>query len=212
MEQRREGNYDLLRIICAVSVITIHVSATYKTAITNEETFGVIYTSHIFTTLLYNTLSRFAVPCFVMLSGAFVLSNDKNADYNYFYHKSFRSFCIPTFIFSILYFLYSIVIGVVIINIREKDWTVLLTPVKDLIKGKPYYHMWYLYVMIGVYILVPILHRFKKDMKGKTFDRIAWIFLVLACLSMWTSTRKLNWDIGGFILLFGIFSARAFRN
>ena len=184
MEQRREGNYDLLRIICAVSVITIHVSATYKTAITNEEIFGTIYTSHIFTTVLYNTLSRFAVPCFVMLSGAFILSNDKNADYHYFYQKSYRSIGIPTFIFSVLYFLYSIVISIAIIKIRKDDWTVLLTPVQDLIKGKPYYHMWYLYVIIGVYILVPILYRFKRDVKEKTFDRIAlifWCWHALAC-------------------------------
>ena len=205
MEQSRESNFDLLRIICSVAVITIHVSATYKTAITNEETFGTIYTSHIFVTLLYNTLSRFAVPCFVMLSGAFILSNDKNSDYYYFYHKCFRSIGITTIIFSVLYFLYSIAISIVIIKVRNEDWTVLLTPVKDLIKGKPYYHMWYLYAMIGVYILVPILHRLKKDMKEKTFDRIAWVFLVLACLSMWTSTRKLNWDIGGSFCYLGYF-------
>lgn len=205
MQQKRENNYDLLRIICAIAVITIHVSAIYKNAITKEEIFGTVYTSHILTTALYNTLSRFAVPCFVMLSGAFILADERNAEYQYFYRKAFKNIGIPTLIFSILYTLYVFARGIVSVVFKGKEWIILLSPIKDALKGVPFYHMWYLYMLIGVYLLVPIIHRYKKDIENKTFNRTVWIFLVIACLSMWTSTHRLNWDIGSSFCYLGYF-------
>lgn len=79
MNKKREENYDLLRIVSAIAVIMIHVSAGYKTAITSDAVFGQLYERHQIEILLYNTLSRFAVPCFVMLAGAFALADDRNS-------------------------------------------------------------------------------------------------------------------------------------
>ena len=74
----REYNYDLLRIVCTIAVITIHVSGIYYNCLTQTEFFGQLYTQNAFLTCIYNGISRFAVPCFVMLSGAFLLANPKN--------------------------------------------------------------------------------------------------------------------------------------
>ena len=52
----------------------------------------------------FNVISRSAVPCFVMLSGAFILS--KNIDLQIFYRKSFFKLFLPTLIFSVLYVFY----------------------------------------------------------------------------------------------------------
>lgn len=54
---------------------------------------------------LINIITRFSVPCFVMLSGAFILSNERNADYKHFYAKSFCKIGIPLVIILILSFL-----------------------------------------------------------------------------------------------------------
>lgn len=80
----RQTNFDLLRIICTIAVVMIHVSGFYKAAITDEGVFDEKYLRHVPTIVIYNTLSRFAVPCFMMLSGAFLLANDKNAEYRFF--------------------------------------------------------------------------------------------------------------------------------
>lgn len=51
-------------------------------------------------------------------------------------------------------------------------------------------------MLIGVYLLVPVVIRYRNSVKEDTFFRVTWIFLVAACFSMWTSTHWLNWDIG----------------
>lgn len=193
---KRKSNFDLLRIISTVAVIVIHASAPYVNAFTDEQIFGYINFNNAFVTLLYNSLSRFAVPCFVMLSGAFLLDDERNADYKYFYSKVFKSVGIPTVIFSVLYFLYSILEKTALIFIKDMETTLLLDPVKDLIKGEPFYHMWYLYMLIGVYILIPIIIRLKNDIGEKRFAVVSYAFLILATLSMFTSGHKLNWDLG----------------
>lgn len=166
MEQNRESSYDLLRVVSAVAIIAIHVSGTYQNAVTNITLFGFQYTSHIFTTVLYNTLSRFAVPCFVMLSGAFILSDERNTDYRFFYKKTFRKIGIPTLLFSIFYIVFSIAKSIAAVAMGKKEWTAVFLPIIEAIQGRPFYHMWYLYMIIGVYLLVPIVHRYKNDRGG----------------------------------------------
>lgn len=56
--------------------------------------------------------------------------------------------------------------------------------------------MWYLYMMIGVYLLTPIIIRWKSELDFCVFSRIIIIFVIFACLSCWTSTYEFNWDIG----------------
>lgn len=92
----RENNYDMLRAVSAIAVILIHVSNLYMEAYMDESVFGIIYMNHILETSLFNILPRFAVPCFVMLSGAFILADGRNEDAVYFYRKTFRSVSIPT--------------------------------------------------------------------------------------------------------------------
>lgn len=192
---KREGNYDLLRIVSTIAVIMIHVSVAY---IGEFETNGGgrIYDSNIWYGYIYNTVSRFAVPCFIMLSGAFALSNEKNGDYDYFYRKTFRSIGVPTLVFSCAYFLYSMLSTVGKVYEGTGGINALIEPIKAWIMGVPFYHMWYLYMMIGVYLLAPIVIKIKRDIREKYFERVTWIFLIVAMLSLYTSWSKLKWDIG----------------
>lgn len=104
----RENNYDLLRIICMIAVISIHISGNYATAANSASWLEEVYTEHLLCTSLFRTIASFAVPIFIMLSGAFALSEPKNADYKYYYKKELVHIGIPTFVFSILYFVYGL--------------------------------------------------------------------------------------------------------
>lgn len=196
MGRTRESNYDMLRMISAIAVIAIHVSSTWIEVISKENNFGESYQKEMLAACLYNVLSRFAVPCFIMLSGAFILADERNADYKRFYRKTFVHVGVPTLLFSALYFLPSFLTAVLAVWIKGRDISRLLPPIERLIKGAPYYHMWYLYMMAGVYLLVPVILLFKKQVGEKIFGRAAWIFLVCASLGYWTSRNELHWDIG----------------
>lgn len=202
---RRENIFDLLRIVSSVSVIIIHVSDSYILAFENLDIFGVYYTKHIFVSVLYNVLSRFAVPCFLMLSGAVVLSNERNKNYRYFYKKSFKNIGVQTIIFTLLYFAYSIIRAIMAIVLKIRGTDVLWLSVKNLLLGKPFYHMWYLYMLIGIYLLVPIIINFKHDIDEENFTKVVWNFLIWGCLSGWTSSHLLKWDIGASICYLGYF-------
>lgn len=205
MESKRENNYDLLRIICSLAIISTHVSAMYVNAITQKEILGEYYYNSIEITVVFNVLSRFAVPCFLMLSGAFLLTDTQNAEYMYFYKKSFYKFGIPTLIFSAFYFLYTFVRQISYLAAQNFDSVELLLPIEEWLKGKPYYHMWYMYMLFIVFLFVPIIIRLKKDIGEKVFEKVAWIFLVLACFSASTSTYELAWDIGQAFCYLGYF-------
>lgn len=207
MERKRESNYDLLRIISAVAVIMIHVSASYLGAITSDELFGQYYLEHIYVSCFYNVISRFAVPCFVMLSGAFILADERNAEYSYFYKKEFRNVGILTLIFSGAYFACSLLLEVPGVVSGGESMSSLLTPIWHLVKGEPFGHMWYLYMLLGLYLLAPAVIRFRRAIEEKTFSRIVWVFLVLASVSFVTSTHELNWDIGFQFYYLGYFMA-----
>lgn len=75
--ENRKANFDLLRIVCTIAVICIHVAGKYVDAIDSGDWLGAPYTAHMLFNCIFNVTARFAVPCFIMLSGAFTLSNEK---------------------------------------------------------------------------------------------------------------------------------------
>ena len=217
----RENNFDLLRVICAFAVIVIHVSAQFVGAITSNPMYEGVYFDHILNDALYYGLSRFAVPCFVMLSGAFLLDNDRNADFSQFYRKSFKKLLIPVFVFSIIYFLYDYVLLIGKIFVLHKEvlsMALLLEPVKQLIAGTPFYHMWYMYMLIGLYALVPMVIRLKNEIGFDRFEKLAYIFVVVASLAGWVATQKVNWDPGmsfrylGYLMIGYVLRKRCYEN
>ena len=157
-KQYRESNFDLLRIFSAFAVIAIHVSGQFVWAMNGPDG---LESNYVLNSVLWQVLSRFAVPCFVMISGAFILANDKNADFSYFYKKSVHKFLLPLLLFSLLYYVYSNILLVGGHFLIQKPETlsleVLFEPLLSWIKGEPFYHLWYMYMLIGLYLFVPIL-------------------------------------------------------
>lgn len=147
---------------------------------------------HPVSACFYNSVSRFAVPCFIMLSGAFILERPENGEYQSFYKKSFSKIGIHTLAFTGLYTAYRIVCCLL-----QKELDELLTIVKDVVKGSPMYHMWYLYMLIGLYLLAPVCVRFKNSISECIFERVAIGFLFAATLSRWTTENvRMSWNIG----------------
>lgn len=196
MNPKREENYDWLRVISMIAVIVIHVSSTWVGGFSKYVSEGgsVNELQYPLISCAYNTISRFAVPCFIMLTGAFVLADNRTCNYKEFYQRKLLTIGIPTIIFSILYVFYRIPFCFVGEQAGIAD---IITLLKDIVKGSPFYHMWYLFMLIGLYLLAPIVVRFKDSISYEMFRRVAFVFLILASFSRWTTENvRLNWDIG----------------
>lgn len=199
MPQNRESNFDLLRILAAFAIVMLHVSANFLKI--NE--IGAP-TNCNYPIMVLNHIVRFAVPCFLMLSGAFLLANSRNVDHKYFYKKSIKNIGITSIIFCLLYFIYSIIKLVAGVFIFKKHTPDHILPtvfdiIKNFIKGTPYYHLWYLFTLIGLYLTVPFIIKFANNLQSggvNLYGKITIVFLVLASVSYISSEHILKWDIG----------------
>lgn len=196
MKNIREYNYDLLRVVSMIAVIMIHISGSWVSGFTELVSNGKNIEQSItpLISCIYNSISRFAVPCFIMLSGAFILDDSRTTDYHNFYHNKVRRIAIPTVIFSILYTIYSLMLCFID---KQNTGDKLITLATNVIKGEPFYHMWFMFILIGLYLLTPVVVRFKNSISEKSFKKVAIIFFVLAIISRWTTNNiQLSWDIG----------------
>ena len=145
------------------------------------------------TAAFWRVLTTLAVPSFVMLSGAFILK-DENSSYASFYPKVFRKIIIPTLIFSIIYVLmhYSEIFLASILHINVgMDKKENLAPIVNWIKGKPSITMWYMYMIIPLYIITPVIVMIKKSLSVKSYRILAFAMLIYGILV--SKSCSLSW-------------------
>lgn len=137
---------------------------------------------------MINIITRFSVPAFVMLSGAFVLQNEKNADMNIFYKKSLKKIFLPTALVIILL----IVVQLIINQILHKS---VFYDIKGVFIGN-FYTLWYIYMLAGIYFLTPFVIRMKKNLTWNQYRLFGIIMMLWAVVSQATSEQKLAYSIG----------------
>lgn len=186
----RQSNFDLLRIISTLTVVAFHVSKNVADS-NNISLVGFNICS------LINIITRFSVPCFVMLSGAFILNNERNADYKHFYAKSFYKIGIPLIIFSFLMLIISEVSAVL-------KGTGYVEPVLSLLKGE-FNNYWFMFMLAGLYFLVPIIIRIKNTISKKCYTIGSFVWLLVAMISQLTSTYSVSWAFGIIFSFVGYF-------
>ena len=146
--KNRYLNMDFLRIVCAFAIVIIHVtsaSLTYAKAPTNVATIAM----HLSTILM-----AWAVPCFFMLTGFVWLGNEKECTYKTI-GKHVLKFFVVLFTIGLFYAMLEIVYDTRTINI----YTIFKSFI-NVLRGKLWDHMWYVYAVIGVYIVLPLLKPF----------------------------------------------------
>lgn len=138
---------DNLRAIATVAVILLHASA----PLVPREGFNFDW----WTGNLIQSLVRFCVPIFFMLTG--LLLFDKEYELFSFLKKRFSRIIYPFLFWSFFYILFDIGL-----KIRHGEQLDLLSALKFMInqyKGGSYYHLWFIYVMIGLYLITPVIRR-----------------------------------------------------
>lgn len=194
--EKRDNNMDFLRILAAFMVICQHVLAVYIHRVDNN------LEGYYEIASIFMSISVYAVPIFVMISGAFLLSDSDNKNYEYFYKKMVNKIIIPTIIWSMIYIIYTIIKNYIAYG-KAID-KVIYGPIINLLQGKPYTHLWYLYMIIGLYLITPILIRIKNEIDEDKFNKLAIIFMIIGVVI--NLTCKLYWIlwfteyIGYFIL------------
>jgi len=105
---------------------------------------------------VYSSSARMCVPVFFMISGYLLLKKDEPIIY--FYKKRMFKILFPFVFWSCVYLLWKDHKG-----IQDFTFFSIIT-----IIGKPaYMHLWFMYPLIGLYLIAPLLGKFVKDAENK---------------------------------------------
>lgn len=192
--KKRMNNLDLLRIISCYSIILLHVSSIWINSYMGNGFFKLHKID--FYPVYLESICRFAVPIFFMLTGALQLGYKSINNYKEFYKKSVIKILIPTIFFSVLFLIYNLLLKFILIQVSNGNYMQLFDVFKEFLKGYPYYHLWYLIVICFIYLLIPILYKFKKSIKYELYKKICIVYFFLAIISSITSEHTLSYDIG----------------
>jgi hypothetical protein len=149
---------DALKIISALMIILIHSSAN----IYNNHTIG---SSVWFAGLILNVIPRFAVPTFLMISGALLLGRKTNTEKTI---KRAAYAGIALVVWSICY----IITKRIVWNDGDIFYDILTIP----FKVGPSGHLWYGYLLMWIYLFLPVLQCF-YDVLG---DKLRLYFIIFA--------------------------------
>lgn len=133
----------IARILSTFAVIVLHISAY---TVTQAELGSFSW----WVGNLYDSSVRWCVPVFIMISGALLLSPERKDSLSVFYKKRMSKILVPLLFWSLLFILW----GVFKTKFNgEGEGNVL----KNIIAGRPYYHLWFLYMIIGLYVFTPLI-------------------------------------------------------
>lgn len=136
---------DLLRCLAMFFVIVLHC---ITPIITNP---GFYSSTTWYLCLLINPLSRTGVPLFFMLSGYLLLSRSSTEHLSKFYRHNLPKLLLPLAAWNLVY--YGLELRRTQASFDVQDF------LSRIFKQGVRYHMWFIYVLLGIYLLCPFLKR-----------------------------------------------------
>jgi surface polysaccharide O-acyltransferase-like enzyme len=162
---RREYWLDLLRVAAAFGVVWVHVAL--EISVTGE-------TPRSFDWWVGNVMScvsRWAVPVFVMVSGALLLDPSRRESASAFYKRRARRLVVPLVFWAALFSILRITVKGD--DVREVLYGAFVT-------GRPHSHLWYLYMVAGLVLFTPFLRTYIAASDAKERRILVWIMVCLA--------------------------------
>ena len=173
MIKKRVVAFDLLKVFSCIAVILIHLSAII---LDNRG----VHTIYFKTANIYASIAHFAVPVFIMISGAFLLSKNKELSIKEVYKKYVFRIGIIYILMGIFYKIFNFYIdgmhNLTLVNIFNMFLQVLF--------GNCEVFLWYLYMMIGIYMLYPIIYKLVKTLNRKNLRYLLFYLYYLVLLGL----------------------------
>ena len=183
MAKERDIYPDIIRIFAYCCVVLLH---SLTPVITDAGLYG---SFSWYFTIAANAVARAGVPLFLMLSGHLLLGREERP--LAFYRRRFPRILVPLLAWNVVYFLSSVGRG-------EASPTVDAFLAVLLDNGSAY-HLWYLYTLAGLYLLLPFFSVICRNCtRGELFA------LLLVTLFPGTIRPFLNTHLPVYLYLFGV--------
>lgn len=160
--KERKVYIDLLRVLAIFFVVLLHVSAV-NFSVTNVKGYEWAIMN------FYDSACRWAIPCFVMISGVFFLDNAKPLTFKKLYSKYILRIVCALLFFSLIYALINN-----FLFWKSNDMHLFWV---SFVNG--YYHLWFLYMILGLYIVAPVIRNISISKKLSEYFLILFFLIVL---------------------------------
>ncbi len=152
----------VIACLCIVSFSTVFASNIYFEQIISPEQLKITQT--------VEHLLMWCVPCFLMVTGALLLDPLKEIPWSKLLGKYMRRIALALVCFTLLFQILDF--------LMDDNKTVLAGWLSDLLQGHSWAHMWYLYLMIGIYLMIP----FYKMITAKASLKQVWLLVGILVL------------------------------
>ena len=163
---------DNLKVVSLFAVVILHTASPllmdFKHASTGYWLIGDFY----------NALVRFGVPVFVMITGALLLHREYEV--TDFLKRRLSRIVWPFLLWSLIYIAYTWYDEEIAFS--DSFWVNLHTVLHQLKYGA-YYHLWYVYMLIGLYLFIPIISKFIRNASEKEIRYFLLVWFVVMIFS-----------------------------
>ncbi len=150
----RNSNIDALRVAAAAAVVLLHVASSCMSnnvPAPDDSLAAVLNGVHL--------LMRWATPVFFMITG-FCLTAKEQCTYSYCFSRVCRYAGVLLTV-GLLYALMEEVYGA-----GGFDGATVMAALLRVLSGRLWDHMWFVYAIIGVYLVMPVLHLFLRSSRS----------------------------------------------
>lgn len=179
MEEERIVWLDALRVIAGFMVVLIHCTTD---TLFND---SILLSSNWHAANFYNSIARWSVPAFVMISGYLFLSK-QSMDYRSFIVTHIKKLSKPLLFWTLVYSIFN--------SYNDLSTKAFKLYIKKIINGTPADHLWYLYMLTGLYLFIPLIQYLIKKIGNKhlSFLLIFTLFLSFSISTMGAMFFKLT--------------------
>lgn len=157
-EKKRYFGIDLIRVFACYLVMQTHAGEIYYIG-----DGGILLTDYKnIWPGIFNSLARICVPLFAVISGYLLLP--MKTDYLTFLRKRFTRISFPFIIFCILYDIFFYILG-----FYDTKTMFINIPKIFINYGTEIGHLWYIYMIMGIYLFIPIISPWIKSAKKEHF-------------------------------------------
>lgn len=181
----RNKKLDIIRIIAAIAVVFIHVSASRLNASDiNGADFVFSY--------LYDSMSRFGVPFFFMISGVLFLDDKRNIELKKLWLHNVMRIIVIYFLWSALFTLPN--------YFAQNGWNGVGDMI--LVFSQSSYHLWFLPVIALIYVLVPFLRTWIKNASQKELELFLVLFVIFNIVVTTIKNINLSYSLSQILKMF----------
>ena len=170
----RDAALDTLKLCACFAVIVIHISGRGVAALDVRSGSWLACT-------LWDCLARFAVPSFLMCTGALLLSPKKTLDTKTVWKKYFWKILRILWFWGWMYLLFDVAGKAAAGTPPKPGW--LWGTVRDTLLFRDQIHLYYLQMLLLVYACLPVLRVFTTNASGRELNYALGIWAALGILA-----------------------------